>query len=135
MIGHTSVRNHVTLVEILELKGSFDEFAALSQVLVRRLEAEGIAELVGVHFYATPSDNEIGGLISFADYRQVVHHINMLSGWQEFKQLLSLVRLIDMRIYGPLTDESKAFLQTMNGISKQFATPLAGFVRWAEHAE
>jgi hypothetical protein len=48
MISQSTTGNHVTLIEVLELKGSYAEFAAVSQTLMRRLEAEGIAELVAV---------------------------------------------------------------------------------------
>ncbi len=37
---------HVTLVEILELTRPFEEFAAAVRAAARRLEAEGIKELV-----------------------------------------------------------------------------------------
>ena len=133
MISPSTARNHVTLVEVLELTGSFAEFAAVSQAVVRRLEIEGIAELVAVQFYAAANTTEVGGLLTFVDYRQVVRHITMITAWDEFKQLLSLTRLIDMRVYGPLSAEGEAYLQTMNGVSKRFATPVTGFVRWATH--
>jgi hypothetical protein len=129
----TTACNHVTLVEVLELTGSFAEFAAVSQSLARRLEAEGIAELVSAQFYAASPATEVGALITFTDYRQVTRHITMITAWDEFRQLLGLTKLIDMRVYGPLGEEGLAFLRTMNGVSKRFATPMAGFVRWATH--
>ena len=133
MISPATARNHVTLVEVLDLTGTFAEFAAVGQSLARRLEAEGIAELVAAQFYAGSHATEVGALITFADYRQVPRHIAMIKGWDEFTQLLGLTKLIDMRIYGPLGEEGLAFLQTMKGVSKLFATPVAGFVRWASH--
>jgi hypothetical protein len=127
----STTSDHVTLVEVLELTGSFAEFASASQALARRLEAEGIAELVAAQFYAAASATEIGGVITFADYRQVIRHITMIAAWDEFRQLLGVARLIDMRVYGPLSAEAEAHLQTMNGLSRRFATPVAGFARWA----
>ena len=124
----STTSDHVTLVEVLELTGSLAEFATTSQALARRLEAEGIAELVAAQFYAAASATEIGGLITFADYRQVIRHITMIAAWEEFRQLLGLARLVDM------SAEAEAYLQSMNGLGRRFATPVAGFVRWAAHS-
>jgi hypothetical protein len=45
---------YVTLVEVLELTSSFEEFQAAIRAAARRLEAERVRELVTLQFYATP---------------------------------------------------------------------------------
>ena len=65
----------ITLVEVLELKGSFDAFSSLVRAATRRLEVEGVRGLLGAQFYSTPGSFEIGALITFADSRQAMEHI------------------------------------------------------------
>ena len=43
---------YVTLVEVLELSVPYDEFSEAVGAAARRLEAEGVRELVAVHFMA-----------------------------------------------------------------------------------
>ncbi len=42
----------VTLVEVLKIMRPFEEFEAVIQAAVRRLEAEGVKSLVGMQFSA-----------------------------------------------------------------------------------
>ena len=46
----TPASEHVTLVEVLQLTQPFKEFAAAAQAAARRLEVEGIEELVTLQF-------------------------------------------------------------------------------------
>ncbi|WP_375766930.1 hypothetical protein NR798_35325 [Archangium gephyra] len=119
----------VTLVEVLELTGPFDAFAAIVQAATRRLEAEGVSGLVGAQFYATPGSSEVGAIITFADPGQFMDHVRMITGWPEFKALVGAVKPLDVRVYGRLSEEALAWLQKMNVVSKTFENPVAGFVR------
>ena len=122
-------RDRITLVEVLELKASYDAFLTAVQAAARRLESEGVSGLVGVRFYARPDSAEVGAVITFADSSQVMDHIRMITGWPEFKALLDIVKPIDVRVYGPLNPEAHAWLRTMNVVSKVFEECVAGFVR------
>jgi hypothetical protein len=119
----------VTLVEVLELTGPFEAFAAVVQAAARRLEAEGVSGLVGAQFYATPGSTEVGAIITFADPSQVMDHVRMITGWPEFKELLGCVKPLDVRVYGRLGEEALAWLRTMNVVSRTFENHVAGFVR------
>lgn len=121
----------ITLVEVFELTGSFDAFSAIVQAAARRLESEGVRGLVGVQFYGTPGALELGALVTFADSSQLMEHIRMITGWPEFAALLGVIKPLDIRVYGRLTDEALAWLRTMSGVSKIFDNPVAGFVREA----
>jgi hypothetical protein len=120
----------VTLVEVLELTRGFEAFSAAVEAATRRLEAEGIEELLTVQFYAQPGSTEAGAILVFADASRVMEHVRMITGWEEFKGLLAAVRPVDVRVYGKLSAEAEAWLQTMNVVSKTFAHPVAGFARW-----
>jgi hypothetical protein len=63
----TPASEHVTLVEVLELTRPFEEFAAAIRAAARRLEAEGIKELVTLQFYADPGSTEVGAILTVAD--------------------------------------------------------------------
>lgn len=47
----SSAHSSITIVEVLELIRPYDEFVAVIEAAVRRLEVEGIAELVRGLFY------------------------------------------------------------------------------------
>jgi hypothetical protein len=59
----TPASEHVTLVEVLELIQPFEEFAAAVQAAARRLEVEGIKELITLQFYADPASTEVTVLL------------------------------------------------------------------------
>src|SRR5262245_29761826 len=107
----------------------FEQFATAVQAAVQRLEAEGIQELVSVQFYSRPGSTEVGAVITFSDRNRVIEHMNMITGWQEFHTFAQTIRLVDMRVYGMLSPEAKAWIQTFGTPSKKFEQHIAGFVR------
>ena len=121
--------DYVTLVEVFELTRPFEEFEAAVQAATQRLETEGIQELVMVQFYAKPDSSEAGALLSFADRSMVIQHMNMISDWEEFRQLTSTIKPIDVRVYGQLSVEAAAWVQQFIVVSKTFEEHVAGFVR------
>ena len=120
---------YVTLVEVLELIGSFEEFAAAAESMARRLEAEGIPSLVSVHLYAEPGSTEAGVVLTFADPGEMMRHIDMIAGWEEFARFVRTVKPIDVRVYGKLNPEAEAWLRNINIVGKKFENHVAGFVR------
>ena len=74
-----SARDHVTLVEVLELTRPFEEFADAIAAALRRLEAEGVRELVTVQFYADPGSTQVGAILTFSDRDRMIEHMNMIS--------------------------------------------------------
>lgn len=121
--------DRITLVEVLELKSSYETFLAVIRAATKRLEAEGVRGLVGARFYATPGSSQVGAVITFAGPDQVMEHIRMISGWPEFKALLDVMTPIDVRVYGRLPAEALAWIRTMNVVSGTFEHFVAGFVR------
>ena len=71
--------DHVTLVEVLELTRPREEFAAAARVFARRLEAEGVAALVRLQFYASETSTEAGALLTFSDREMVMRHIETIT--------------------------------------------------------
>jgi hypothetical protein len=130
-IGVKSIASEqVTLVEVLELTGTFEEFAAAIQAAARRLEAEGIQELVTLQFYATPGSTEVGALLTFADRSRIMEHIGMITEWEEFERFFSTTKPLDVRVYGKLSAEAEAWVRQFGDIvSKKFEDHVAGFVR------
>jgi hypothetical protein len=120
---------HVTLVEVLELSRPFEEFAAAVRAAARRLEAEGIKELVSLHFYADPGSIEVGALLTFADRERIMEHINMITAWEEFERFFATVKPIDVRVYGKLSAEAQEWVGQFGVVSKTFEEHVAGFVR------
>ena len=124
-----TVSERVTLVEVLERLRPLEEVAALVQTVVQRLEREGIEALASMQFYADPSSPEISAIITFSDSNHLMDHVNMVSGWEEFKRFSTMIKVTDMRIYGTLTPEAEAWIETFGGPIRKFAHPIAGFVR------
>jgi hypothetical protein len=122
---------HVTLVEVLELTRPFEEFAAAIQAAARRLESEGIKELVSLQFYADPASREVGSILTFTDRNRMMEHIEMIPRWEEFERFFATVRPIDVRVYGKLSAEAEEWVGQFGVVSKTFKDHVAGFVRWA----
>jgi hypothetical protein len=120
---------HVTLVEVLELISTFEEFRAAIQAAARRLEAEGIRELVTLQFYATPGSSEVGALLTFTDSSRIIDHIDMITKWEEFERFFGTVKPVDVRVYGKLSAEAEAWVRQFGVVSKTFEDQVAGFVR------
>jgi hypothetical protein len=124
-----SAEEHVTLVEVLELTGSFEEFAAAVRAATRRLESEGVKALVTLQFYANPGSTEAGAILTFSDRDRVMEHIGMISGWEEFERFFGTVRPVDVRVYGKLSAEAEGWVRQFGVVSRAFEDHVAGFVR------
>jgi hypothetical protein len=125
----TPASEHLTLVEVLELARPFEEFAAAIQAAARRLEAEGIKELVTLQFYAEPGSTEVGSILTFTDRTRMMEHINMITKWKEFERFFATVRPKDVRVYGKLSAEAEEWVRQFGVVSKTFEDHVAGFVR------
>jgi hypothetical protein len=124
-----SAEEHVTLVEVLELTSSFEEFAAAVRAATRRLESEGVKALVTLQFYANPGSTEAGAILTFSDRDRVMEHIGMISGWEEFERFFGTVRPVDVRVYGKLSAEAEGWVRQFGVVSRAFEEHVAGFVR------
>ena len=120
---------YVTLVEVLELTVSFEEFAQAVGAATRRLETEGVRELVTVHFYGNPGSTQVGAILTFSDREQMIEHIELISKWEEFERFFACVRPLDVRVYGKLSVEAEAWIGQFDVLSKKFEHHVAGFVR------
>jgi hypothetical protein len=128
MLNSTSSK-HVTLVEELELIGSFAEYKTVIESAVQRLATEGIKELINVQFYSNPGHTKVGAIVTFSDRDKVMEHIHMVSGWADFKQMFALVKPINIKVYGELGVGVEAWLRQFNVVSQTFDERIAGFVR------
>ena len=120
---------YVTLVEVLELTVPYEEFLEVVGAAARRLEAEGVRELVAVHFYGDPGSTEVGTILTFSDRERVIEHIDMISNWEEFERFFACVRPVDVRVYGKLSEEAEAWIGQFDVLSKRFEECIAGFIR------
>jgi len=120
---------YVTLVEVMELTRPFGEFADAIGAASRRLETEGVQELVALHFYGSPESTEAGAILTFSDRERMVDHIEMISGWEEFERFFATVKPLDVRVYGKLSEEAEAWIGQFDVLSRKFEDHVAGFVR------
>ena len=120
---------YVTLVEVLELTVHYKEFSEAVGAAARRLEAEGVRELVTLHFYGSQESTEVGAILTFSDRERMIEHIEMISKWEEFERFFACVRPLDVRVYGRLSEEAEAWIGQFGVLSKKFEHHVAGFVR------
>ena len=120
---------YVTLVEVLELTQPFEEFADAVRAAARRLEDEGVQELVTLQFYADPGSTEVGAILTFANRDRIMEHIAMITAWEEFERLFGTVKPLDVRVYGRLSPEAEEWVRQFDVMSKTFEEHVAGFVR------
>jgi hypothetical protein len=128
-ITQPGASEYVTLVEVLELTVPYEEFAQAVGAAARRLEAEGVRELVTVHFYGNLRSTEVGAILTFSDRERMIEHIEMISKWEEFGRFFACVRPLDVRVYGKLSEEAEAWIGQFDVLSKKFEHHVAGFVR------
>jgi len=120
---------YVTLVEVMELTRPFGEFARAIEAASRRLETEGVQELVTLHFYGSPESTEVGAILTFSNRERMIDHIEMVSGWEEFERFFATVKPLDVRVYGKLSEEAEEWIGQFDVLSKKFEDHVAGFVR------
>jgi hypothetical protein len=120
---------YVTLVEVLELSVPYEEFSEAVGLAARRLEAEGVRELVALHVYGSQESTEVGAILTFSDRERMIEHIEMISKWEEFERFFACVRPLDVRVYGKLSEEAEAWIGHFDVLSKKFEHHVAGFVR------
>ena len=120
---------YVTLVEVMKLTATFEEFTTAIRAAATRLEAEGVEELVALQFYATPESTEVGAILTFSDRTRMMEHIEMITKWEEFERFFGTVRPIDVRVYGRLSMEAGRWAGQFGVVSKTFEDHVAGFVR------
>jgi hypothetical protein len=128
-ITQPGASEYVTLVEVLELTVPYEEFARAVRAAARRLEAEGVRELVTVHFYGNLRSTEVGAILTFSDRERMIEHIEMISKWEEFERFFACVRPLDVRVYGKLSEEAEAWIGQFDVLSKKLEHHVAGFVR------
>jgi hypothetical protein len=120
---------YVTLVEVMELTRPFEEFADAIEAACRRLQAEGVRELVAVNFYGSPASTEAGAILTFSDRERMIDHIEMISEWEEFERFFATVKPLDVRVYGKLSEEAEEWIGRFDVLSRKFEDHVAGFVR------
>ena len=120
---------YVTLVEVLERTVPYEEFSEAVGAAARRLEAEGVRELVALHFYGSQESTEVGAILTFSERERMIEHIEMISNWEEFERFFACVRPVDVRVYGRLSEEAEAWIGQFDVLSKKFEHHVAGFVR------
>ena len=123
-------KEYVTLVEILERLVPHREFASIIEAAIRRLEAEGVRELVSINFYGEPDSTEVGAILIFSDREAMLDHMTMISSWEEFGRFFRIVKPLDVRVYGRLSGDADTWIGQFGDIvSRKFEEHTAGFVR------
>jgi hypothetical protein len=121
---------YVTLVEVMELTRPFEEFSDAIEAAGRRLETEGVQELVALHFYGSPESTEVGAILTFSNRERMTDHIEVISAWEEFERFFATVKPLDVRVYGKLSEEAEEWIGQFGDIvSRRFEDHVAGFVR------
>lgn len=121
---------YVTLVEALEITAPYEEFEEAIRATTRRLEAEGVRELVSVNFYMESGSTQAGAILIFSDSEAMLKHMDKVSSWEEYQRFFATVKPLDVRVYGRLHAEAEAWISQFGDIvSRKFEHHTAGFVR------
>ena len=123
------MNQQVTLVEKLELTALRDEFNRVVSAAITRLEREGIHALRSVRFFAEPGTTQIGAILTFSDAARMMEHVQMISTWPEFAAILHVLRPLEVRAFGPLNDDVRAWLSSMKVDISSYPEQVAGFSR------
>jgi hypothetical protein len=122
----------LTLVEVLTLRVPYEDFAAALGAALRRLEAEGLRQLVSAQFFLDSGNDEVGAVLSFSDHHRVIEHMHQIAEWPEFQAFAHTVRLKDMRVFGRLGPEAEAWISAYGEPGRHFERHVAGFLRLSD---
>lgn len=79
-----------------------------------------------------PESTQVGAILTFTDGEAFRRHVAMVDTWEEFRAFAATVRLVDVRVCGDLSAESKAWITQFGVINRAFPQHVAGFVRPGE---
>ena len=117
------------LAETLEVTASAEEFRAAARNALRRLENEGIPGLELVEFHTNPGFTEVRGVLVFASPDELMRHIHLIAGWEEFHGLVATVRPIEINVHGRVNAEVEGWLRRYNCAVRIFTERIGGFGR------
>ena len=121
--------SYLTLVEILEMTRPYEECAPIIRRVLDRLAVEGVPGLASMHFYHDAERAQLGAVITFSDASQILAHTAMISQWEDFRLFASMIKVIEMRVHGKLSPESRKWLAQFKGPIRVIEEYVGGFVR------
>jgi hypothetical protein len=134
--------HHITIVAQFELTYPREDFEDALRALVRRVEAEGVPDLLAYQFYTSPHSSKGGGVITFANEQAMRNHQQLVADWEEYLRLQTMMKLVDLRLFGTFSETYKQRMaensphdpelaSLPDGIDDWFAGDhFVGFVRW-----
>ena len=124
-------RRFTTAAEYERIK-PFAEYQKAVNTLVKRIEKDGLKKVLDYQIYADPESTKVGAVITYADADAFVEHHEMGPKWEEYLHYRTVVNLVDVRIYGPLTERAKIWLENADLLEKHLGEPVGGFFRTQE---
>ncbi len=119
----------VMLVERFALTVPVATFEAAIGRALARLERDGIPALRAVNFWVRPQDAEVSAVLEFSDAGRMLEHMQMVGSWPEFEAIVPMIRLLEMRVHGPLPPECEAWIRRFGDAIVRYDDRLGGFRR------
>jgi hypothetical protein len=126
----SNVQSHVTIVAQFELTQPRADFEDALRALVGRVEKEGVPGLLAYRFYTSPHSNKCGGVITFASEQAMRDHQQLVANWEEYTRLQSMMKLVDLRLFGTFSDSYKQSMAEASPHDPELASLPDGIEDW-----
>jgi hypothetical protein len=123
----------LTLVETFEITGSFADYSEKVTAFCRKVEQDGLADVLAMQFYASQQAGEAYLILAVADGDAFDRHGAFIRSVDEIRPYMKTARLKQMRVFGTLNANRAKELQELgaqHGVDFEWISEhVIGFIR------
>ena len=123
----------LTLVETFEITGSFADYREKVTAFCRKVEQDGLADVLTMQFYASPRAGEAYLILTVTDGDAFDQHATFVRSIDEVRPYMKTARLKQVRVFGTLNAGRAKELQEFgakHGVDFEWVSePVTGFLR------
>jgi hypothetical protein len=121
----------LAILNLYQLTGTPEAFAAAVQALAARVRAEGEPGLLSYAFHLSPETRQARAVITYTGPEAWIGHHEISFGWPEMQAMHGVARLAEVDILGPFTPEMRAWLakSPLQPVLRHYGVAAGGFTR------
>jgi hypothetical protein len=123
----------LTLVETFEITGSFSDYKEKVTAFCRKVEQDGLTDVLTMQFYASPQAGEAYLILTLTDGDAFDHHAAFVRSIDEVRPYMMTARLKQIRVFGTLNADRAKELQefgAQHGVDFEWVSEhVIGFIR------
>ena len=121
----------ITVMNRYRLLSGRQAFLAATSALSQRVEGEGHRGVLDYRFHCLDATDEGWAIVRYRDPEAWVGHHDLAMGWPEMAALRAAAELVEINLFGPISDAMRAWLDRMGlaGKVRHHGEAVAGFRR------